>query len=92
MSDPDVSNVSVRYRDAEPDRVEVETSRWSSDYCYRQTYTFTMEGSTAVLVAVEGDGDSYPVRANAGTRAEAADAVDDLPFVQAVSMFDGGAE
>ena len=88
MSDPDVSDVTVKYRDAEPERVTVETSRWSSDYCYRQEYAFKMEGSSAVLAAVEGDGDSYPVRANAGTRAAARDAVADLPFVQGVVMFD----
>ena len=88
MSDPDVINVTVEYRDAEPQSVEVKTARWSSDFRYCQRHKFKMEGSTAELVVLEGDGEQYNVRANTETRTLAKETVENLPFVQGVVMIE----
>lgn len=87
--EPDVRPIDVTYEYSEPQRLTVETRRWEKNHSYGQTYYFNMEGSTAVLSGVESnDGERYNVTENRRTRAAAADAVADLPFVQAVSMFD----
>jgi len=86
MSDTDVTATTVEYRNNEPESIEVKTARWSSDFRYTQRYKFQMEGSTAVLVVLEGDGDQYNVRANAETRELAKETVGNLPFVQGVVM------
>jgi len=80
-------NVDVRYRNSEPDSFTVRTKRYEGEFTYKQTYGFKMDGGTAVLTSVEGDGDTYQVRANEGTRKEAALTAENLPFVQAVVMF-----
>lgn len=88
MSDVRVGNVEVTYRDNEPHRLTVPTSRWSGDFRYEQEYTFKMDGSSAVLVSLEGDKGAYPVRANEETRELAKETVEELPFVQGVVMFE----
>lgn len=88
MREPTTLNVEVTYQNSEPTRFTIKTKRWESEYQYRQTYGFKMDGGTAVLKSVSGDGDSYPVAANEGTRKEAALTAENLPFVQAVVMFE----
>jgi beta-galactosidase GanA len=87
MQDPTTTNVEVTYQNSEPERITVTTNRMESEFTYNQTYGFEMDGGTAVLASIEGDGDSYPVQSNEGTRKEAQETVEDLPFVQAVVMF-----
>jgi hypothetical protein len=88
MTDAETTNVEVTYREAEPQRIQVKTRRRGGEFTYYTTYTFTMEGTTAVLVGIEPDGDSYSVQANAGTRDAARESVQNLPFVQGVVMID----
>jgi len=88
MTDAETTNVEVQYREAEPQRIQVETRRRGGEFTYYTTYTFTMEGTTAVLVGIEPDGDSYSVQANAGTRDAARESVSNLPFVQGVVMIE----
>ena len=80
-------NVEVTYSNREPQRFTVRTKRYESEFTYKQTYGFKMNGGTAVLTSVEGDGGNYQVRANEGTRKEAELTAENLPFVQAVVMF-----
>jgi len=88
MTDAETTNVEVQYREAEPQRVQVETRRRGGEFTYYTTYTFTMEGATAVLVGIEPDGDSYSVQGNACTRDAARESVSRLPFVQGVVMIE----
>jgi len=88
MTDAETTNVEVTYRDAEPQRIQVETRRRGGEFTYYTTYTFTMEGTTAELVGIEPDGDSYAVKANVCTRDAARESVSNLPFVQGVVMIE----
>jgi len=88
MTDAETTNVEVTYREAEPQRIQVKTRRRGGEFTYYTTYTFTMEGATAVLVGIEPDGDSYSVKDNAGTRNAARESVANLPFVQGVVMIE----
>jgi hypothetical protein len=89
MTDAETTNVEVQYREAEPQRIQVETQRSSGGFPYFTTYTFEMVGSTAELTSIElKDGDSYPVKANEGTRDAARESVANLPFVQGVVMIE----
>jgi len=88
MTDAETTNVEVQYQEAEPQRVQVETRRRGGEFTYYTTYTFTMEGTTAVLAGIEPDGDSYSVQGNAGTRDAAKESVANLPFVQGVVMIE----
>jgi len=88
MTDAGTTNVEVTYREAEPQRIQVKTRRRGGEFTYYTTYTFTMEGTTAVLVGIEPDGDSYSVQGNVGTRDAARDSVQNLPFVQGVVMIE----
>jgi len=88
MQEPTTTNVEVTYNNSEPEYITVDTRRHNGEFAYNQTYGFKMDGGTAVLVSLSGDNDSYPVKANEGTRKEAALTVENLPFVQAVVMFD----
>ena len=80
------SGVTVQYRNGEPKSIEVNTQRSDREFTYNQRYKFKMEGSTAELVLLEGDGETYSVRSNEGTRAIAKETVANLPFVQGVVM------
>jgi len=88
MKEPTTTGVSVEYTNAEPTFITVNTRRWSSEFSYDQTYKFKMVGSTAEFTRVSGDGDSYSVASNKETRREAKKTVSELPFVQAVVMFE----
>lgn len=85
MSDPDVGDVTVTYRDSEARKVDVKTTHYEGGYSYHMVYKFTMDGSTAVLKRIDPDGEEYIIRDD--TPRLAAGAVRDLPFVQAVAMF-----
>ena len=74
-------------RDNEAKKVEVKTRRRESEYTYYVTFTFTMDGSSAVLSMIDPDSDKFRVQANADTARLARNAVCDLPFVQGVVMF-----
>lgn len=87
MEYPTTTNVEVTFKNSEPEYIDVKTARHNGNFRYVQTHGFKMEGGTAVLVSLSGDGDDYPVQANEGTRSEAKATVEDLPFVQAVVMF-----
>ena len=87
MTDAETTTVTVTRRDNEAKKVEVDTRRRSSEYTYYTTYTFNMDGSTAVLGTIEPDGEKFNVQGNADTARLARNAVCDLPFVQAVVMF-----
>ena len=86
--EPRTTNVTVGYTDSEPTSITLKTRRFESECSYAQEYGFKMDGSTAVLVSIEGDNDRYNVPANSETRALAAETVKDLPFVQGVVMFE----
>ena len=86
--EPRTTNVTVGYPDSEPTSITVKTRRFESECSYAQEYGFKMDGSTAVLVSIEGDSERYNVPANSETRALAAETVKDLPFVQGVVMFE----
>ena len=88
MSEPEEMHTNVRYRDGEPEQIDVKTQRWEKDYQYQTTYRFRMEGSTAVLTRIEPDGDYYMVGKNEGTREVAEATVANLPFVQGVVMIE----
>ena len=88
MTDAETTNVEVQYREAEAQRIQVETRRRGGEFTYYTTYTFTMEGTTAELVGIESDGDSYSVKANECTRDAARESVANLPFVQGVVMIE----
>ena len=88
MTDAETTNVEVQYQEAEPQRMQVETRRRGGEFTYYTTYTFTMEGTTAELVGIEPDGDSYSVKANECTRDAARESVANLPFVQGVVMIE----
>jgi len=88
MTDAETTNVEVQYQEAEPQRMQVETRRRGGEFTYYTTYTFTMEGTTAALVGIEPDGDSYSVKANECTRDAARESVANLPFVQGVVMIE----
>ena len=87
MSDAEATTVTVTRRDNDPKKVEVDTRRRGSEYTYYTTYTFNMDGATAVLSMIEPDGEQFNVQGNADTARLARNAVCDLPFVQAVEMF-----
>ncbi len=86
-TDPEVRTTTVTRRNGDPFRVEVHTTRWTNNNRYTVDYRFRMDGSTAVLIKVTPDGDSFPVRSNTETARLARDAVQALPFVQAVTMY-----
>jgi hypothetical protein len=88
MTDAETTNVEVQYREAEPQRIQVETRRRGGEFTYYTTYTFRMEGTTAELVGIEPDGDSYSVKDNVCTRDAAKETVENLPFVQGVVMIE----
>jgi hypothetical protein len=88
MTEAETTNVEVTYRDAEPQRIQVETRRRGGEFTYYTTYTFIMEGTTAELVGIEPDGDSYSVKSNVCTRDAARESVSNLPFVQGVVMIE----
>jgi len=88
MTEADTTNVKVQYREAEPQRIAVEVTRWESNYGYNTTYKVEMVGSTAELTSIKSDGDSYPVKANECTRDAARESVQNLPFVQGVVMIE----
>ena len=88
MSETAEMHTNVRYRNGEPDQIDVKTQRWERDYQYQTTYRFRMEGSTAVLSRIEPDGDYYMVGKNKGTRVVAEETVGNLPFVQGVVMIE----
>jgi epoxyqueuosine reductase QueG len=85
MTEPDVRDVTVTYRDSKARKVDVKTTRYNGGYAYHTVYKFSMDGSTAVLKRVDPDGEEYDVHHD--TAQLAADAARDLPFVQAVAMF-----
>jgi len=71
--EPRTTNVTVGYADSEPTSIKLNTRRFESESSYAQEYRFKMDGSTAVLVSIEGDSDAYNVRANSETRRIAAE-------------------
>jgi ribosomal protein L25 (general stress protein Ctc) len=87
MTDAETTNVEVTYREAEPQKIAVETVR-DKEFSYRVVYVFEMVGSTAELMTIKSDGDSYPVKANECTRDAARESVSNLPFVQGVVMIE----
>ena len=86
--EPRSKGVEVQYHDNKPTELTARTRRYSREFQYDQEYRFKMDGSTAVLVSIEGDSERYNVPANSETRALAAETVEDLPFVQGVVMFE----
>jgi hypothetical protein len=88
MTDAETTNVEVTYREAEPQKMEVETRRREGDFAYYTTYKFNMTGSIAELTAIVPDGEQYNVLSNAETRAAAKETVENLPFVQGVVMIE----
>ena len=88
MSEPTEAKTNVEYRGGEPRKIDVTTQRWESDYQYRITDRFKMEGATAVLSRIEPDGKYYMVGKNEGTRAVAEQTAGELPFVQGVVMIE----
>ena len=90
--DPEARSPTVSYNDAEPQFIELSVVRWSGDNRYSDDYKFRMDGSTAVLTSIEPDCGRYNVISTEDCRAAAAEAVEALPFVQAVSLFPEGDE
>ena len=88
---PEVQPIDVRYNDGEPRHITATTVRWEGDNRHTVEHKFRMEGSTATLVTFKPDTPTYNWPANEDARKAAADAVDELPFVQAVAMPGGEA-
>jgi len=86
-TDPEVRTTTVTRRDGEPRRIKVKTAYRSGEFQHITTYTFNVHGSTAELVSITPDNDSFSVQSNAETARLARDAVQALPFVQATVMF-----
>ena len=86
--EPDARSPTVTYANAEPSRINITVARWEGDMRYADEYTFKMEGSTAVLKTIKPDAEYYHVQSSQAQRQAAAEAVGELPFVQAVAMFD----
>ena len=87
MTDADVCDVTVTYRENKAQKLTVKTARYKGGYAYHDEFKFTMDGSTAVLKRIEPDGEEFMVQANSDTARLARNAVCDLPFVQGVVMF-----
>ena len=85
--EPDARSPTVTYANAEPSRINITVARWEGDMRYADEYTFRMDGSTAVLKSIKPDADYYHVQDSHAQRTAAAEAVEALPFVQAVSLF-----
>jgi len=88
MSEPQIYNVEVTYRDAEPQKLQIDASHRNGEFRERTTYTFRLKGSTAVLSHIEPDGDVYQVQQATAERNAIAEEVEQLPFVQGVVMFE----
>jgi len=82
----DARNIDVRYRNGNAALITVHGTYPDGEYRHKSEYTFRMDGSTAVLKKIDTDG-VYSVRAAEPARAAVREAIEELPFVQAVSMF-----
>jgi len=87
--EPEARNITVSYMDAEPHRITVSTVRYQGECRYSPEYKFKVsgDGSTAVLQTITPDGESYPVLTTQDSRTVAADAVQELPFIDNVVLF-----
>jgi len=83
---PAVQSIDVNYRDAVPTRLTVPVTYDGGMGSFCETYVFKMSGSTTVFSAIYPDGGSYNWVEASDRREVAAEAVGELPFVQAVSM------
>jgi len=84
--EPDARSIDVQYTDAEPNYLTVPVVYDAGSGSFRETYKFKMDGSTALFWSIEPHGDSYPWQGGQDRRVAAAEAVANLPFVQAVAM------
>jgi hypothetical protein len=84
--EPDTHSIDVQYTDAEPNYLTVPVVYDTGTGSFREEYKFKMDGSTAVFWSIQPDGNSYPWQGGKDRREAAAEAVEALPFVQAVAM------
>jgi hypothetical protein len=84
--EPEVRTIDVQYRDAEPQNLTVPARRRTNNGSYKDVYKFKMQGSTAELSMIEPDTGRYAWPAREESREIVAEAVEELPFVQAVAM------
>jgi len=88
MTDTEARNINVKYRNAEPYKIQLLGWHRDGEYKRKTDYTFKLDGSTAVLTHIKPNDGSYQVQLADEERAVVKETVADLPFVQGVVMFE----